>query len=119
MYAAPSAMFVALEPYRGNPFVQALRFVRGKVDRSYSEEQYYFSQEELVDLCTRNGLLDASTEREGFFTPPFAQVLIKPYWLSGQGSRAAVAVDSVLDRHLPAALRWTAWNVVLRARFPG
>jgi ubiquinone/menaquinone biosynthesis C-methylase UbiE len=117
--AAPSAMFVALEPYRGNPFVQSLRFLRGKVDRSYSEEQTYFSRAELEELCTRNGLTEASTELEGFLTPPFAQVLLKPEWLAERGSRAAIAIDSLLDRHLPAPLRWTAWNVVLRARFPG
>jgi SAM-dependent methyltransferase len=117
--AAPSAMFVALEPYRGNPIVQSLRYLRGKIDKAYSDEQTYFSRRELEELCTRNGLLDASTELQGFLTPPFAQVLVKPYWLTGQGSKLAVAMDSLLDRHLPEPLRWLAWNVVLRARFPG
>ena len=49
--AKPGAYFVALEPQRGNPIVQLMRWLRGKIDRSYSESQRYFNRKELYDLA--------------------------------------------------------------------
>jgi SAM-dependent methyltransferase len=76
--AKSGAYIIAIEPQRANPIVQFLRWFRGILDRSYSEEQHYFSKSELHKLFDDNGLIEIETKYQGYLTPPFAQVILKP-----------------------------------------
>jgi SAM-dependent methyltransferase len=116
--AKPGAYFVAIEPQSGNPFIQLLRFLRTKTDAGYSEDQKFFSEEELRELLARHGFKNAEFQYQGYFFPPFAQVVMRPQWIFFSLSKMAVAADKVLDRHLPSALKILSWNIVIRARFP-
>jgi len=117
--ARPGAYFVAVEPLAENPVVQTLRWVRAKVDSSYSADQHYFSLTELRDLCESNGLVDVETACQGFFSPPFAEVILPVQPITRSLSQASVWIDRLLDRTLPDRMKRVSWNVVVRGRFPG
>lgn len=114
--ARPSAWVVVREPLRHNAFFQMLRRLRQTLDRSYSPEQHFFSETELRELFRRAGIREIDTVYFGFFSTPFAQVILRPPWIFTPLSRLAVRLDRWLERHLPLALRRMAFNVVVRGR---
>jgi len=116
--AKPGAWLVVREPQRGNPLIQGLRWLRTRLDASYSEEQIFFAKAELVDLLQRNGLFDLSVEYQGYFTPPFAQVVMRPQVITAPLSQLADKVDNWLHGRLPAPINKLSFNLVVRARFP-
>lgn len=116
--AQPGAYFIAVEPHRGNPLIQFLRFVRGKVDSAYSEDQRFFAKEELRLLFSQHGFTDIEFEYQGYFSPPFAQIILQPQLIFSQLSRIAVSLDGVLDRILPTPMKIISWNIIIHARFP-
>jgi 2-polyprenyl-3-methyl-5-hydroxy-6-metoxy-1,4-benzoquinol methylase len=111
------ATVVALEPYNGNPFIQLLRKIRTIVDKSYSADQVFFSNKELLDLFTRNGFVDVEVTNCNFLTSPFAQVIMPATFLTLPLAKIAVGVDSFLDKHLKG-LRFLSWNVVVKGKLP-
>jgi hypothetical protein len=115
--AKPGAFLVAREPQNGNPFVQMMRWMRGKVDSSYSRDQIFFSQQSLRDLFVKYGITDISVEFQGFLTPPFAEVIMYPQVVIAPLSRTAIKVDSWLNVHLPKFLRKLSFNIVVIGRF--
>ena len=116
--AKDEAYFVAIEPNRANPMIQAMRWVWGRINTAYSRDQKYFSKQELYNLLSRHKMRDISVEFQGFFTPPFAQVVLNPQFLSVPASNAAIFLDKILDRYLPSFLKFLSWNIVIRAKFP-
>ena len=116
--AKPGAIFIAIEPIDVNPIVQLLRWVRGKVDSSYSEEQHFFSSKELKELMTKNKLEDVSLEYVGLFTKPFTEVIFSPQFIIKPLSRIFVALDNVIQAFCPFILRFLAWDIIVKAKFP-
>jgi len=116
--ARPGAAFVALEPNRGNPLIMGLRRIRQKIDAAYSEDQRYFSRRELIELLERHRFCEIQVQYQGYVSPPFAEVMLRPQLIFALLSRMAVAVDHALDSHLPGALRFLSWNLLAQARFP-
>jgi SAM-dependent methyltransferase len=115
--AKPGAWFVAREPQNGNPFIQAMRWLRGRLDGDYSTEQQFFSESQVRELCRRHGLQQVDVSLQGFFVPPFAQVILNPQALSVPLSRLANRLDNTLNTYLPRPLRRLSFNLVLIARF--
>jgi SAM-dependent methyltransferase len=115
--AKPGAFLVVREPQNGNPFLQAMRWIRGIMDPSYSREQIFFSEGDLRDLFVSHGIMDLAVEFQGFLATPFAQVVMYPQALIVLLSRAAIQVDSWLNAHLPGPLRKLGFNIVLVGRF--
>jgi ubiquinone/menaquinone biosynthesis C-methylase UbiE len=116
--AKPGADLIALEPQRKNLFLQAMRWLRKKIDPAYSKGQRFFSKEELEGLAKANGLEEIRTEYQGFFSPPLAQVILKPQFIFAPLSEVAVKLDKFLDNRLPSFLKPLSWNIVLWAKFP-
>ena len=94
-----------------------MRWVRGKVDKGYSTEQIFFSEQELVSLFSRNGVDDLTIAFQGFLTPPFAQVILNPQALFTPLSRLAIQMDSWLHKHLRGPLQKLSFNIVLIGTF--
>ena len=109
---------MAIEPQRFNPVVQILRWLRVKIDRSYSDQQRYFNKGELYNLMTNNGMNNVEIKYQGYFSPPFAQVILPPQFIIVPLSHLAVWLDKVLDKCLPNLLKILSWNIVVRCRFP-
>ncbi|MFC1853605.1 class I SAM-dependent methyltransferase [candidate division CSSED10-310 bacterium] len=116
--ARPGAFFIALEPQAGNPAIQLMRWLRGKVDPSYSRDQHYFKRAELFDLLHRHGLHDIALTYQGYFSTPFGQIILPYQPLAILCSRIALSFDRVLDQYLPSPLRFLSWHIIARARFP-
>ncbi len=111
--AKPGADFVVIEPQNGNPLIQLMRWVRAKIDAGYSEEQIFFSEQELVELFQRHGLQNIDIAYHGFLATPFAQVIINPQFISVPLSRFAIWVDHWLNHQLRGPLRKLSFNIVL------
>ena len=116
--AKPGAMLVAREPQRANPLIQGMRWLRARMEASYSEEQIFFSESELVDVCQRNGLKVVAVDYQGFLTPPFAQVVMHPQAVTAPLSQAADRLDNWLHHHLWPPLKQLSFNLAIRAIFP-
>lgn len=115
--AKPGASIVAIEAQRGNPLVQAMRRVRSLLDATYSSEQVYFSEKELRDIFTKHGITEVLFDYQGFFTPPFAEVVMNPQRIFVPISRLALKTDCWLNAHLPFFLKKLSFNIVVWGRF--
>lgn len=115
--AKPGTFFIALAPQRANFMVQFLRWLRGKTDRLYSKDQRYFSKKELFRLLENNRLTDVEIKYQGFFSPPFAQVMLRSQIVFLPLAYFAVALDKLLDFILPEFLKFFSWNIAIKGRF--
>lgn len=116
--ARPGAFLVAREPQNGNPFIQLLRWLRSRIDASYSREQLFFAEGQLSALLQRHGLTILEIEFQGFCIPPFAQVVLPPQMVMTPLSRLAAWLDGWLHTHLPRPLKRLSFNIVVTAVFP-
>jgi hypothetical protein len=116
--AKPGATLVVLEPQNGNPVIQGMRWLRGAIDQAYSDEQIFFSEEELNDLFTRHGIIDLNKTFQGFLAPPFAEVILPPQFITRHLSRLAILGDFWLQTYLPAALQKLSFNIIFTGIFP-
>jgi hypothetical protein len=106
-----------VEPQSANPAIQALRWARGRVDRSYSHEQHFFAPGELEEVLQCHDLSEIETVCEGYFSTPFAQVVLPVQGVAVPLAGAAVRLDELLARRLPGALRRLSWNVIILAHW--
>jgi ubiquinone/menaquinone biosynthesis C-methylase UbiE len=115
--AKPGAFMVALEPQNQNPAVRLMRWIRGIVDSTYSEDQTFFSPQQLHDIFAKNGLSDISISYYGYFTPPFAEIIFSPQMLAVPLSRLAAACDDWLEDHLFNPLNKLSFGLIASGRF--
>ncbi|MEK6644159.1 MAG: class I SAM-dependent methyltransferase [Planctomycetota bacterium] len=115
--ARPGAHFVAFEPNRGNPLIQGLRRIRQRLDPSYSEDQRYFTREELRDLITGHGIKEVQVQYQGYLSTPFAEVVLRPQFVFTPLARLAQGMDLLLDNYLPGPVRFLSWNLIAWGRF--
>ncbi len=115
--ARPGAYLAVIEPQNGNPLIQGMRWLRARLDGSYSEEQIYFAAPDLVSLFRQQGLTDLQVRYVGYASTPFAQVILNPQTLTVPLSRSAVHIDRWLTAHLPAGLRRLSFDVAVHGRF--
>lgn len=108
-----NTIYAFIEPYSGNALIELMRFVRKKIDRKYSEDQISFSKQETENLFTGSDLKLVSIANQGFFTPPFAQVIFRPSWLFLPLVRLAIDLDQFIQRNFNNSL---AWNIMFVAK---
>lgn len=116
--AKPGAYFAIIEPQNGNPLIQGMRWLRARMDGSYSEEQIYFSEAELSSLFTRNGLSDLHVHYYGYASTPFAQVVLNPQAITISLSRFSVQMDRWFAAHLPRTLERFSFDIAVTGSFP-
>ena len=114
--ARPQGFILAIEPQNANPFIQVMRRVRGWVDKSYSQDQIFFSRDELIDLFQRNGVRNLSFDYLGYFSTPLAEVVLYPQFFFSPLSRMAADFDSWLINHLPGKLRKFSFKIAIRGQ---
>ena len=115
-FLAPGGAIVVNEPQRGNPAISALRWLRKRVDRSYSPDQVEFSEGDLRRLFQQCGY-GVQTFAQGVLSTPFAETRPFSEAISLTISRFGVRVDPTLERGLNLIrARRLAWNVIVLAK---
>jgi SAM-dependent methyltransferase len=114
----PGGWLVVNEPQPHNPAIRLARSIRSRFDRSYSSEQEQISQQELAALLERHGLEDIRLQAQGFLSTPFAEVPLRPRWLTTLLARSAVSVDRWAERRGWRILHGLAWNCIAAGRAP-
>ena len=115
--AKPGGNFVAIEPQRGNPVVQAMRRVRMKTDRNYSADQHFFSFDEIIEMMNLIPMDNIRVEYQGFLTPPFGQVGTTPQMIFYPLSRLACALENAAELVCFGPLGKLSWNIVAYGKF--
>lgn len=103
-------IFAFIEPNSENYLIQIMRSVRKKIDRSYSGDQIYFSREELESIFAENNFNPIITKYEGYFSPPFAQVILRPHFLFKFLSKVSINIDRFIQDHFNSSI---AWNIMV------
>lgn len=112
----PGGYLVANEPQPGNPVVQGLRKIRTKVDMTYSDEQEFLSPAFLQSAYLQAGFADIRTVPQGYFSTPFAEVILRPQAVFSLLSKTACALDRVLESGNGKLLGRLSWNVITCGR---
>ncbi len=101
-----NTLYLFYEPQRGNPFIQLLRKIRMKIDTSFSSDQVFFEKQELTDIIANLGFKNIKTRFNGYFTPPFAQVMLKPVFIFKPLVNISIIIDKLLFRKMNSRLAW-------------
>lgn len=102
-----------IEVQSGNPAIQLLRNFRKKTDQDYSEDQNIFSRKFIYKTFQNEGFEIIGFLYQGYFTPPFAQVKLKPRSIMLPLVKFAIASDQFIQSKFPNLL---SWNMVFLAK---
>lgn len=114
----PGGWIIANEPQPSNPLFHFLRTKRKDSDDDYSDEQREISPREFREMYERAGLIDIRVVPQGFFSTPFAEVVMGPQALTGPLSSVACSLDRVLEGVLRSAATPLTWNLICVGRRP-
>ena len=109
-HTRPGSILIAIEPLGTNPIISLMRYLRTKIDPSYSSEQTFFKKSDLR-LLLRDHLDELSLWEFGYFTPPFAEVAV-PGFIGKLIYPVATLFDQMMfkiNRIVPMNL---TWNVI-------
>jgi SAM-dependent methyltransferase len=115
---APGGWLVINEPQPGNPLVRLLRRLRKRADDHYSEDQRELAEAELRTLFTSAGFTDLRLRGQGFFSTPFAEVVMPCQPLARLASALACALDPWVEGLPQPLLRGLCWNLIAAGRKP-
>lgn len=110
----PGGCLVVNEPQSANVLFHALRKIRTKIDRSYSDEQEELTEVQLMSLFRQAGLTHVCSLQQGFFSTPFAEVVIPPQVLSNLMSHLACSLDAILEDFPYGFLKKISWNIIVK-----
>ncbi len=116
--AKPGGRLIAIEPQRGNPLIQGLRWIRTKIDPSYSPDQHFFDRSELQAVMENSNLAEIQLVFQSFLTQPFATVILNPQAVFHPLSRLAVTMEPLIEKLLAGPLARLSWLLTATATFP-
>ncbi|GMQ29563.1 class I SAM-dependent methyltransferase [Algoriphagus confluentis] len=114
-FLKPGGVLVANEPQSSNPLIQGLRNLRTKLDKSYSDDQVQLIPEDLKRLYESVGLEKIQVFGQGYFSTPFAEVVLKPMWLLIPLSQFFTFIDELIMKFF-GSLTFFSWNCVAFGR---
>jgi SAM-dependent methyltransferase len=117
--AKPGAYLLAIEPHRGNPLIGLARHMRKYLDPAYSRNQVFFSETELKRLLHISGITFIKSDFIGFFSTPFAEVVVHPQLLFQPLSELTTRLDGWCHHRLPAWMKRLSFKMAVYGRFPG
>lgn len=113
----PGGSLVVNEPQAANIFFHILRKVRAKTNSdSYSDEQEELIPTLLINLFEKAGLKNIEAMPQGFFSTPFAEVILRPNFLFNPLSMLACKIDKFLEKYFKGVLKLGAWNLIVVGR---
>lgn len=110
----PGGCIVVNEPHPANRVIHSLRQLRARLDNSYSEEQEELDAAELLSIFQQAGLYQVQSLPQGVFSTPFAEVILKPRFLTTPISHFACATDALLETYFSRYLSNVTWNLIVK-----
>ena len=80
------------------------------IDSHYSGDQVFFEKQELAQIIQHLGFKNIKTRYNGYLTPPFALVIMKPLFLFRPLMKLSKTVDKILYTQINNKL---AWNFII------
>ena len=109
----PGGYLVVNEPQPDNPLVSFLRFIRKRVDHSYSGDQRELRKQEIETFFLNAGFTEVRSFPQGFLSTPFAEVPLEPGFLFHPIIIAACHTDRALEMLPRALMAPLAWNSIV------
>lgn len=109
----PGGYLITNEPQKANPFIHFLRIIRSKLDNSYSEDQDEINQNQLINLFKNTGLTNVKSFPQGFFSTPFAEVVMNPQFIFKYLSKVTSCIDKTLENKFSRLLNKLSWNIII------
>ena len=106
-------VFGFIEPQSSNPLIQLMRKIRMLIDKGYSSDQVFFKKQFIDDVFRKNGFKIIAIKYQGYFTPPFAQIMVKPAFIFKKIIRLLIATDNIIQNNLNNPL---SWNIIWIAK---
>jgi len=104
-------IFAFIEPQKGNPIIQFMRSLRKNLDKSYSEDQVFFTKGEIDGHFTKAGFRVDKLYFFGYFSIPFAQVILKPEWLIHPIVKCSIRIDRWIQKKRESRLAWNMFII--------
>jgi cyclopropane fatty-acyl-phospholipid synthase-like methyltransferase len=108
-----NTVFGFIEPQASNPIIQLMRRTRMLIDRSYSSNQVFFKKNDIQEVFKKNGFKIIVIKYQGYFSPPFAQVILKPEFFFKPVVRLSMVVDDIVQNKINNPL---SWNIIWLAQ---
>lgn len=108
----PGGVLVANEPLGSNLMIQGLRKLRTKIDGSYSDDQIQLLTKDLKGLFESVGLMEVQLFGQGYFSTPFAEVVLSPGFIFTSLVKISVGIDKMIVRVFPELGLKISWNIV-------
>lgn len=112
----PGGMMAVNEPQDANLLVRFVRKLRAKYDSTYSPDQEQLDRKELATLFSDAGFKDISIRPQGFFSTPFAEVMLKPSFVFLPLSMAGCAMDRLMEKVFGRFLHGLSWNIIVQGK---
>ena len=109
-YSNSNTLIIFLEPHSNNKLFQIARFIRAKIDKSFTEDQNFFVPEKLNLKLDNYGFKVLKNEYYGFLTPAFSEVSFPPEILFRQFAKVFIIIDKFLYKFLPKGVLKFSWK---------
>ncbi|MCK5221424.1 MAG: class I SAM-dependent methyltransferase [Candidatus Aminicenantes bacterium] len=114
----PGGVIVVNEPHDANILVRFVRMFRSKFDRSYSSDQEELNRKELKELFGKTGFSDISLNAQGFFSTPFAEVMMRPAFIFLPLASIFCMFDRIIEKVFGRVLSGLSWNIIVKGSNP-
>lgn len=101
------------EPTTGNIVVGVLRRIRKIIDKNYSNDQVEFSSNQLSEIFTQADLKNIKCVPQGYFSTPFAEIILRPVKIFYALAILAVQADKIIESYFGRALNKLSWNTIV------
>jgi len=95
-----------IEPQSSNPFIQFMRKIRMVVDKEYSSEQAFFKKIFIKEMFNKNGYDIIAIKYQGYFSSPFAQVILRPKFIFKPFMKILIWADRMIQDNMNNLFSW-------------
>ncbi|MEP4485959.1 MAG: class I SAM-dependent methyltransferase [Halioglobus sp.] len=113
---SPSGVIVVNEPHPANILVSLLRRLRKVLDKNYSSDQVELTISEMENYYKLSGFKEIRIIPQGYFSTPFAEVILSPQFLASGLSAISCILDRALTKLPRSVAKYISWNVVAVGR---
>jgi ubiquinone/menaquinone biosynthesis C-methylase UbiE len=115
----PGGMMAVNEPQDANRLVRFIRKLRAKYDSTYSPDQEQLDRNKLAAMFRAAGFSGVTVRPQGFFSTPFAEVMLKPSLVFLPLALMGCLLDRFLEKVFGRYLQGLSWNTVVQGKAPG